>query len=228
MPGVSLPKIVEGYANAQRLYGFSNLNANRLAILSVNLRDKSSAHQAFASIANMEPDVLGGPRTFAAARAWANSTSSDPIPRRICPQPNAGVSHFSRLCFMRTVGSLTFSPHTRPGFTSNTPEQSPNLPAEVQLYHHKHQQNTASNSLSMRRCCFCTESIPWYSCARALRVLTLPRRQKMYGEFDLDRRLVARHSSLTTRDCLSNRYCSVLRPIRNGSNSMKTNGASPF
>ena len=73
LPGVSLPKIVEGYANAQRLYGFSNLNANRLAILSVNLRDKPSAHQAFASIANMEPAVGGGPPTFESARAWANT-----------------------------------------------------------------------------------------------------------------------------------------------------------
>jgi Domain of unknown function (DUF4034) len=73
LPGVSLSKIVEGYANAQRLYGFSNLNANRLAILSVNLRDKPSAQQAFASIANMEKDVWGGPRTFESARAWANS-----------------------------------------------------------------------------------------------------------------------------------------------------------
>jgi hypothetical protein len=73
LPGVSLPKIVEGYANAQRLYGFSNLNANRLAILSVNLRDKPSAQQAFASIANMEPAVWGGPRTFESARAWANT-----------------------------------------------------------------------------------------------------------------------------------------------------------
>ncbi len=73
LPRVSLPKIKDGYANVQRLYGFSNLNANRFAILAVNLKDKSSAQQAFASIANMDPGVWGGPRTFESARAWANS-----------------------------------------------------------------------------------------------------------------------------------------------------------
>jgi Domain of unknown function (DUF4034) len=73
LTGVSLPKIKDGYANVQRLYGFSNLNANRFAILTVNLRDKSSAQQAFASIASMDPGVWGGPRTFESARAWANS-----------------------------------------------------------------------------------------------------------------------------------------------------------
>jgi hypothetical protein len=73
LPGVSLPKIKDGYINAQRIYGFSNLNANRFAILAVNLQDKSSARQAFASIASMDPGVWGGPRTFESARVWANS-----------------------------------------------------------------------------------------------------------------------------------------------------------
>ncbi|HXN26953.1 MAG TPA: DUF4034 domain-containing protein [Candidatus Acidoferrales bacterium] len=73
MPGVSLPKIRDGYANVQRLYGFSNLNANRFAIMAVHLQDKSSAQQAFASITTMEHDVWWGPRTFEAARTWANT-----------------------------------------------------------------------------------------------------------------------------------------------------------
>lgn len=73
LPGVSLAKIKDGYTNAQRVYGFSNLNANRFAILAVNLQDKSSAQRAFASIANMDPGVWGGPRTFESARTWANS-----------------------------------------------------------------------------------------------------------------------------------------------------------
>src|SRR5271154_907333 len=73
LPGVSLPKIKIGYANVQRFYGFSNLNANRLAFFSVQLQDKPSAQQAFASIATMEHDVWWGPRTFEPARAWANT-----------------------------------------------------------------------------------------------------------------------------------------------------------
>src|SRR5277367_5038149 len=40
----------------------------------------------------------------------------------------------------------------------------------------------------MRHCGFCTESIPRYSCAAALRMLTLLRSEKMCGEFDLDQR----------------------------------------
>jgi hypothetical protein len=68
-----LPKIRDGYNNVQRLYGFSNLNANRFAILAVHLQDKASAQQAFASITTPEHDVWWGPRTFEAARSWANT-----------------------------------------------------------------------------------------------------------------------------------------------------------
>ena len=73
MPAVSLPKIRDGYNNVQRLYGFSNLNANRFAIMAVHLQDKASAQQAFASITTMEHDVWWGPHTFEAARTWANT-----------------------------------------------------------------------------------------------------------------------------------------------------------
>jgi hypothetical protein len=89
---------------------------------------------------------------------------------------------------MRRSRPLISAPQTHPVFASHTQEWSPKLPAEVQLYRHNHQQNRPSNSLSMRHCCICTSSIPRYSCAAALRMLTLLRSKKMCGEFDLDQR----------------------------------------
>jgi Domain of unknown function (DUF4034) len=73
LPGVSFPKIRDGYSNVERLYGFSNLNANRFAFMAVTLQDKPAAQQAFASIATMEHDVWWGPHTFESARTWANT-----------------------------------------------------------------------------------------------------------------------------------------------------------
>jgi len=73
LPGVSLTKFRTGYENVRRLYGFSNLNANRYAFVAYTFKDKPSAQQAFASIADMEHDVWWGPHTFEAARAWANT-----------------------------------------------------------------------------------------------------------------------------------------------------------
>src|SRR5271167_472697 len=51
----------------------------------------------------------------------------------------------------------------------------------------------------MHHCCFCTESIPRYSCARALHMLASLRSKKMRDEFHLDQRLSAtRHASRIT------------------------------
>ena len=73
LPAVSLQKFKTGYENVRRLYGPSNLNANRYAFVAYTLKDKPSAQQAFASIADMEHDVWWGPRTFESARTWANT-----------------------------------------------------------------------------------------------------------------------------------------------------------
>lgn len=73
LPGTSWSKIRIGYANVRRLYGDSNLNANRFAFMAFTLKDKSAAQEAFVSVGNMENEVWWGPRTFESARAWANS-----------------------------------------------------------------------------------------------------------------------------------------------------------
>lgn len=73
LPAISLTKFRTGYENVRRLYGFSNLNANRYAFVAYTFKDKPSAQQAFASVADMEHDVWWGPRTFEAARTWANA-----------------------------------------------------------------------------------------------------------------------------------------------------------
>jgi hypothetical protein len=73
LPGTSWPKIKIGYANVQRLYGNSNLNANRFAFMAFTVKDKSAAQEAFGSVVNMEHEVWWSTRTFEAARAWADA-----------------------------------------------------------------------------------------------------------------------------------------------------------
>jgi hypothetical protein len=73
LPYLSLAKIRDGYNNVNRIYGYSNLNANRFAFMAVRLQDKAAAGPAFADIQYMEPDVWGGPITFESSRAWANT-----------------------------------------------------------------------------------------------------------------------------------------------------------
>jgi hypothetical protein len=73
IPGIDWPKFKSGYSDVTHLYGFSNLNANRLAFVAYKLGDKATAQQAFSTIDHMEMDVWWGPHTFANARDWANS-----------------------------------------------------------------------------------------------------------------------------------------------------------
>jgi hypothetical protein len=73
LPYISLAKIRDGYNNVDRIYGYSNLNANRFAFMAVRLQDKAVAGPAFATIKYMEPDVWGGPITYESWRAWATS-----------------------------------------------------------------------------------------------------------------------------------------------------------
>jgi hypothetical protein len=70
---VSYAKIRQGYLSITRLYGVSNLNANRFAFVASIFSDKPSAHDAFASIANMEEDIWGNEGAFEQFRTWANT-----------------------------------------------------------------------------------------------------------------------------------------------------------
>jgi hypothetical protein len=73
LPGASWPKIKTGYANVQRLYGSSNLNANRFAFMAYTFKDKTAAQQAFGSVTNMEHGVWWSTKLFESARVWANT-----------------------------------------------------------------------------------------------------------------------------------------------------------
>jgi Domain of unknown function (DUF4034) len=70
---VSYPKIRQGYLNNSRLYGVSNLTANRFAFMASILGDKPSAHDAFASVVSMEEDIWGSEQAFEQFRTWANA-----------------------------------------------------------------------------------------------------------------------------------------------------------
>jgi hypothetical protein len=62
----------QGYANMQRLFGTSNLKANRFAFLAYVAKDKSAACEAFASITAPELGIWNSDEVFAMVRAWAS------------------------------------------------------------------------------------------------------------------------------------------------------------
>ena len=69
----SWPRTKQGYANMQRLYGTSNLKANRFAFLAFVAHDKSAAREAFASITAPELGIWNSEEVFEGIRAWADA-----------------------------------------------------------------------------------------------------------------------------------------------------------
>jgi hypothetical protein len=69
----SWPRTKQGYANMQRLYGTSNLKANRFAFLAYVAKDRSATREAFASVTAPELDIWTSDEVFDSARAWAAS-----------------------------------------------------------------------------------------------------------------------------------------------------------
>jgi hypothetical protein len=67
----SWPSTKRGYANMKRLYGTSNLKANRFAFLAYVTKDRSAASEAFASITAPALDIWTSNEVFDSARAWA-------------------------------------------------------------------------------------------------------------------------------------------------------------
>lgn len=67
----SWPRTKQGYANMQRLYGTSNLKANRFAFLAFVAHDQSAAREAFASVTEPELDIWNSKEVFDSIRAWA-------------------------------------------------------------------------------------------------------------------------------------------------------------
>ena len=70
---VDYAKIRQGYLNNVRLYGVTNLTANRFAFVASILNDKASAHDAFASVEKMDDDTWHNPPAFEQFRTWANT-----------------------------------------------------------------------------------------------------------------------------------------------------------
>jgi hypothetical protein len=69
----SYPKLREGYQNNARLYGASNLTANRFAFMASIFKDKPAARDAFATLTKRETQIWGGDPTFDILRDWANT-----------------------------------------------------------------------------------------------------------------------------------------------------------
>ena len=67
------PKLRQGYANINKFYGLSNLNANRFAFMASVRLDKPLAQEAFASVTRMDEDIWQSEQTFEEIRAWANA-----------------------------------------------------------------------------------------------------------------------------------------------------------
>jgi hypothetical protein len=70
---VDYAKLRQGYLNNVRLYGVTNLTANRFAFMASMLNDKASAHDAFAAVEKMDDDIWHNPTAFEQFRTWANT-----------------------------------------------------------------------------------------------------------------------------------------------------------
>jgi hypothetical protein len=72
--GMSWPKVKRGYAELIRLYGTSNLKANRFAYMSFMAKDRDAARSAFSTIGmDWNHLVWHTAANFDSARSWANS-----------------------------------------------------------------------------------------------------------------------------------------------------------
>lgn len=65
-------KIRQGYLNNVRLYGVTNLTANRFAFVASMFNDRTAARDAFASVDKMDGDIWLEEAAFQQYRAWAN------------------------------------------------------------------------------------------------------------------------------------------------------------
>ncbi len=73
MPKASYPKLRTGYGNITRLYGVSNLNANRFAFMATTFKDKAAAGEAFASLTKMDEGIWTEQSVFDNSRDWATA-----------------------------------------------------------------------------------------------------------------------------------------------------------
>lgn len=67
------PRLQLGYANLEKIYGLSDLNANRFAEMAFVFGDKSAAREAFTHVINRNSAVWLTEDSYQSARAWANT-----------------------------------------------------------------------------------------------------------------------------------------------------------
>jgi hypothetical protein len=73
LPKIDYPKYRQGYKNVTRIYGASNLNANRLGFVAVIFKDQEAAHDAFTDIKQMDSEIWYTQQIFDGASAWASA-----------------------------------------------------------------------------------------------------------------------------------------------------------
>jgi Domain of unknown function (DUF4034) len=73
LQNIDYPKFKRGYKNVVRLFGPTNLNANRLGFVAVIFKDQEGAHEAFADIKRMDSEIWYTQQIFDGASAWASA-----------------------------------------------------------------------------------------------------------------------------------------------------------
>jgi hypothetical protein len=73
LPNASYEKFNRGYSNIIRLYGVSNLNANRFAFIAATFHDQSAAREAFANITKIDENIWSSQSIFDKYREWAST-----------------------------------------------------------------------------------------------------------------------------------------------------------
>jgi hypothetical protein len=73
LPKIDYPKYRQGYKNLTRLFGASNLNANRYGFAAAIFKDQEGAHEAFADISMMDSEIWYTQQIFDAASSWASA-----------------------------------------------------------------------------------------------------------------------------------------------------------
>jgi hypothetical protein len=89
LDGLAWPKIKEGYASLQQLYGISTLKANRFAFMAYMVKDRPAARDAFLLIGDdWKNEIWQTPQFFASTKAWANSPGGPLSPMASVPDNN--------------------------------------------------------------------------------------------------------------------------------------------
>src|SRR5579863_2891919 len=76
LPRASWPKIKKGYINLTRVYGNSNLIANRFSEMAFVFGDQNAAQDAFSVITRRKPSVWLSEDAFQSAKTWAKTSYS--------------------------------------------------------------------------------------------------------------------------------------------------------